>query len=127
MRVSTCSKRQTATRSTHIRHRILIVLLRRDSIWVLTSHQQSATVESSGETWDDSVCLAIGARGERSSRAAENVAGRGFLEIDGVVDVREGIVGHLTSDIAVRGLRVDREGLGGVAGPDWMVLALVVC
>jgi hypothetical protein len=109
----------TAKRSTHIRHWILIILLRRNSIRVLTSHQQSATVESSGESWDDSVRFAVGAGGEWACRAAEDVAGCGLLESDCVIGVREGVVGHLAGDVAVGGLRVDREGLGGVARPDW--------
>jgi hypothetical protein len=118
--------RITVRKFTHVRHRILIILPWSNSIWVLTSHQQSTTVESCGETWDDSVRLAVGSCGERSGRAAEDVAGRGFLERDGVVGVREGVVGYLAGDVAVGGLRVDCEGLGGVAGPDWRALATVI-
>lgn len=86
---------------------------------MLTSHQQGATVESSGQTRDDSVRLAVGACGERTGRAAEDVAGCGLLESDGVVCVREGVVVHLAGYVAVGGLRVDSEGLGGVARPYW--------
>lgn len=104
---------------THICHSILIILSRCDFVRVLASHQQSATVESSGQARDDSVRLAIGARGERAGRAAEDVTGCGLLEGNGIACVRQDIVANLAGDVAVGGLRVDCEGLGGVAGPDW--------
>ena len=73
-----------SSRSTYICHRILVVLPRRNFVRLLTSHQQCATVESSGETRDDSIRLAVGACRERSGRAAEDVAGCRLLEGDGV-------------------------------------------
>lgn len=106
-------------RSTYVCHSILVVLSGCDSVRLLTRQQQSASVESSGQTWDDSVGLAVGARGERSGRAAEDVAGCWPLELDGVVRVRECVVGDLAVYVAVGGLRVDRERLGGVSGPHW--------
>lgn len=106
-------------RSTHVCHSILVVLCRRNSIRLLARQQQSASVESSGQTWNDSVRLAVGARGERPGRAAEDVTGGWPLECDGVVRIRESVVFDLASYIAVGGLRVDRERLGRVAGPHW--------
>ena len=106
-------------RSTHICHRILVVLRRSNSVRLLTRQQQSASVESSGQTRDDSVGLAVGTRGERTGRAAEDVAGCWPLEGDGVVCVRQGVIDHLAGYAAVGGLRVDRERLGRVAGPHW--------
>jgi hypothetical protein len=80
-------RRSKPSRSTYIRHRILVILAWCDFVRVLTSHQQCATVESSGETWDDSVRLAVGACCEGSGRAAEDVTGCWLLEGNGVVRV----------------------------------------
>jgi len=106
-------------RSTHVCHGILVVLRRRNSVGLLTRQQKSASVESSGQTGDDSVRLTVGARGERSSRTTEDVAGGWSLEGDGVVRVRECVVLDLPGYIAVGGLRVYRERLGSVPGPHW--------
>lgn len=106
-------------RSTHVCHSILVVSCRRNSVRLLARQQQSASVESSGQTWNDSVRLAVGACGERPGRAAEDVTGGWPLECDGVVRIRESVVFDLASYIAVGGLRVDRERLGRVAGPHW--------
>lgn len=86
---------------------------------MLTRHQQSAAVESRGQTRDDSVRLLIGAGGEGPRRAAEDISGRGFGEGDGAVGVGQGVVVHLAVDVAEGCLRVDCEGLGSVAGPYW--------
>lgn len=68
---------------------------------MLTRQQQSAPVECSGQTWDDSVRLAVGARGERSGRAAEDVAGCRLLEGDGTVLVGQSVVLYFPFYIAV--------------------------
>lgn len=107
-----------AIAGTHIRHRILIILPRRNLIRLFASNQQSAPVERCCQARDDSVRLGVRACGERTRRAAEDVAGGRFLESDAVVGVGEGVVLYLAGDVAEGGLRVDCEGLGGVAGPD---------
>jgi hypothetical protein len=105
-------------RSTYIRHSILVVLSRSDFVRVLASHQQSAAVESSSQARDNRVLLRVTASGERPGRAAEDVTCCGFWEGDGAVCVGEDIVANLADYVTVRGLRVDCERLGGVAGPD---------
>lgn len=85
---------------------------------MLTSHQQSAAVESSSQTRDDSVRLLVGTCGEGPCGAAEDVTGGRLGESDLAVVVGEHVVANLACYVAVGSLRVDCEGFGGVAGPD---------
>lgn len=102
---------------TYIRHIILIILIRSDLVGMLTSQQQGAAVERGGQTGDDSVSLVVGARGERACRAAEDISGCWPGEAR-ILVVGEDVVSHFAGDVAEGGLRVDRERLGCVAGPD---------
>lgn len=107
-----------AQNKTYIRHIVFIVLLRPDLVGMLTSQQQGAAVKRGGQTWDDSVSLVVGACGERACRAAEDVSGCWPGE-GGAFVVGEDVVVHFAGDVAEGGLRVDRQRLGCVAGPDW--------
>ena len=103
---------------THIRRRILVVPPRGDFVRVLVSNQQSAAVESSGQARDHSIHLGVGARGEGTRRAAEDVARGGLGEGDSSVVVGEEAVLDAAGDVAERRLRVDYEVFVGVARPD---------
>ena len=105
--------------ATHIRNRILIILSRRHFVRLFASNQQSTPVECSRQTRDDSIRLRVGARGERTRRAPEDVTSGWLGEGDSIIGVGEVVVLHLPSDVAEGGLCVDCERLGGVAGPDW--------
>ena len=103
---------------THIRRRILVVLPRGDFVRVVVSNQQSAAVESSGQARDHSIDLGVGARGEGTRRAAEDVARGGLGEGDSSVVVGEEAVLDAAGDVAEGRLRVDYEVFVGVARPD---------
>jgi hypothetical protein len=96
---------------THIRHRILVILPRRNPIRILISNQQRAAVECRRQARDHSIHLGVGARGKGARRAAENVARGGFGEGDdagaGAVGVGEEAVFDAAGDVAEGGLRVD--------------------
>jgi hypothetical protein len=120
--------------TTHIRHRILIILPRVDPIRILITNQQRAAVESSRQARDHSIHLGVGARGKGAGRAAENVARGGLGEGDdagagaGEVGVGEEAVFDAAGDVAEGGLGVDYEVFGCVAGPDLRgVSGLLVC
>lgn len=115
------SNQHVSEEITHVRHRILVVIARRDFVRILTSNQESTAVESSRQARDHSIHLSVGACGEWTRRAAEDVTRSGLGEGDGAVIVGEQVVLDAAGDIAEGCLRVDYEVFVGVACPDLQV------
>lgn len=105
-----------------IGHGVLVVqaLVRREDV----ADQECRPVEGRGEPGDDGVRLGVGARGEGSRRAREDVAGRRLGEFGAAK--RQLAVRHLCGHGAVRGLRVDGHRLAGELGPGAVHVVVVV-